>query len=370
MDIHFAVRRGVLEGVRSEVERGADVNIPNPFDNGRRPLHCAASMWEFLGLPIIRFLIEKGADIHATDTQGLTPLHSAAQYKDLPNVRYLVEQGAEVNARDNRGNTPLHLAYNRDIARYLLQNRADVNARNDRDETPLHIEADDDFQIQIAEELVLYGRADVNARDQQNRTPLHLVTESRINSPEAVLDFTRLLVKNGADKNARDDHGNTPIQKACEKGILEVVEYLHRNGALVNTQNSLGITPLHRACSDRNWNIHDIYTICYLVKHGRANVNARDHQNATPLHYTTRFNFCPDRANTTVQYLVGHGASVRARDNENKTPLGWARENNHTAAVKYLENCEANQQFKLVLYCAHNGFLGRKTGRKRSGRRG
>ena len=41
---------------------------------------------------------------------GSTPLHLAAREARLSVVKYLVERGANVNVRDNHGNTPLHEA--------------------------------------------------------------------------------------------------------------------------------------------------------------------------------------------------------------------------------------------------------------------
>jgi uncharacterized protein len=52
-------------------------------------------------------LLEAGVDVNATDRQGWTALHYAAQDYRVEIARQLLEHGAQVNARDAHGNTPL-----------------------------------------------------------------------------------------------------------------------------------------------------------------------------------------------------------------------------------------------------------------------
>jgi len=56
-------------------------------------------------------LLESGADIHATDKNGVTALHHAVRFRSATAVRTLIEQGANVNQVCRRsGSTPLHRA--------------------------------------------------------------------------------------------------------------------------------------------------------------------------------------------------------------------------------------------------------------------
>ena len=113
---------------------------------------------------------------------------------------------------------------------------------------------------------------------------------------------------------------------ACMFSCLTVVQFLVNHGANVNNSNNAGETPLHWACSE-------------------SAIEAGMESNIP-----------------TVQYLLEHGANVRARNEDGETPLDWARSSNQTALVIYFET---NQRYKLIHYCAQNGFLG-KVGRKRS----
>lgn len=59
---------------------------------------------------MVKSLIE-GADIHATDKNGVTALHHAVRFRSPTAVKTLIELGANVNQACRRnGSTPLHRA--------------------------------------------------------------------------------------------------------------------------------------------------------------------------------------------------------------------------------------------------------------------
>jgi uncharacterized protein len=59
----------------------------------------------------IEAALAAGADINATDKNGVTALHHAVRFRSPAAVQALLEQGANVNQRCKRsGSTPLHRA--------------------------------------------------------------------------------------------------------------------------------------------------------------------------------------------------------------------------------------------------------------------
>src|SRR3989449_9206156 len=55
--------------------------------------------------------LKAGADIHATDKNGVTALHHAVRFRSPAAVKTLIEHGANVNQTCRRnGSTPLHRA--------------------------------------------------------------------------------------------------------------------------------------------------------------------------------------------------------------------------------------------------------------------
>jgi ankyrin repeat protein len=100
--LHLASQEGHVEVVRFLVEHGVDAAAQDQC--GRTPLHRASERGH---LGLARFLIEHGTNINnaAQDNGGSTPLRRASS-SDL--VRFLVERGADVAAQEERGQTPLH----------------------------------------------------------------------------------------------------------------------------------------------------------------------------------------------------------------------------------------------------------------------
>ncbi len=58
----------------------------------------------------VKRLINKGADVNAEDSMGLTPLHMAAGMGRKGAVELLISKGADVNAIMKKGNTALSLS--------------------------------------------------------------------------------------------------------------------------------------------------------------------------------------------------------------------------------------------------------------------
>jgi ankyrin repeat protein len=92
---------------------------PNARLNRRRssPLHYASDgsvndpNWNpDLQIMTIAYLVESGADIHAADKNGATPLHRAVRTRSAAAVKYLLDAGSDARVRNKSGSTPFHLA--------------------------------------------------------------------------------------------------------------------------------------------------------------------------------------------------------------------------------------------------------------------
>lgn len=139
-DILGAVYRGevsVLEHVTL-----AEVNASD--DDGRSPLMHAV-LAEHADPSIVRFLIDRGADVNVADKdQNWTALHFAARDQKEPIVRVLLEAGAKVDPVDVFGNTPLWRVVstaspNLKIAKDLLVHGADPYRKSNYGVAPIDI---------------------------------------------------------------------------------------------------------------------------------------------------------------------------------------------------------------------------------------
>jgi ankyrin repeat protein len=106
--------------------------------NGYTPLDLAAFSVHYL--PMVKLLIDKGADVNAASSSGATPLFWAVLREQKDEVQYLVDHGANVNAADAYGDTildmVLHLQYT-SMLPILLAKDVDVNALDQSQHRPL-----------------------------------------------------------------------------------------------------------------------------------------------------------------------------------------------------------------------------------------
>jgi ankyrin repeat protein len=170
--LHVAALHGELAVAQALVAAGADINAKNteaPFlpgdlwgvisssnhqdpvillkvqgvntadnKNGYTPLDLAAFSVRYL--PMVKFLIDKGADVNAQSAAGASPLFWAVMRQQKDEVQYLVDHGANVNAADAYGDTildmVLHLQYT-SMLPIILAKDVDVNAVDQGGHRPL-----------------------------------------------------------------------------------------------------------------------------------------------------------------------------------------------------------------------------------------
>ncbi|MCI4407481.1 MAG: ankyrin repeat domain-containing protein [Thermofilum sp.] len=354
--LHYSAKIGDTIIAKLFLEKGADINARD--ERNCTPLHYAANV------EVARLLIEKGADINAKselyddalslhkifheliiDKEGrvvlgewscedylyveylpLTPLHFAIIKGDVATVKLLIEKGSGVSSKTSGGITPLHLAAvsgNADVAKLLLESGADANARDDMGRIPLHYASN----ASVVKMLIEAG-ADINARDKEGVTPLHYATHRSLGAREPLIDVVKTLLEYGADVNVKTTFGVTPLHVATYYGEVEIVKMLIKRGADVNARTSFNrgaCTPLHYTLKveDPLFGGYGSYyglveeharheCITLLVKYG-ADVNARDANGNTSLHYLFTWSTCDA---DTVKLLLENGADPTIRNNQ------------------------------------------------------
>jgi ankyrin repeat protein len=82
------------------------------------------------------------------DTNGLTPLHSAASYSQIEVMRWLFAQTVDVNAKDSDGDTPLHHCDNVSAAKILVEEgRADYKTKNGEGKTAAEMKQEEVIEM-------------------------------------------------------------------------------------------------------------------------------------------------------------------------------------------------------------------------------
>lgn len=120
--VHAFMKKADLYHIEGGYAKILDKCIVNKFDinavnkYGETILHIAAAHGN---LPAVAYLLSRGAEIHAADNYGRTPLHCAAvdtvTYSIVPHgspktAAYLISKGANPRITDKKGETPFALA--------------------------------------------------------------------------------------------------------------------------------------------------------------------------------------------------------------------------------------------------------------------
>jgi hypothetical protein len=147
--LHLAVSRKDWDAATTQIlltlldDERLDVSATNEDDNTAFHYFCQKySNISMIG-PFDR-LVERGADVHAVNKFGETPLHKAIFHSSLKLtlLDLLLQRGADPNAVSTTGETPLHYAVHlgrEDVVKFLLQKGADFMVESDEGKTPYDV---------------------------------------------------------------------------------------------------------------------------------------------------------------------------------------------------------------------------------------
>ncbi|XP_035693013.1 ankyrin repeat domain-containing protein 12-like isoform X1 [Branchiostoma floridae] len=126
--------------VKELIGKRADVTAYD--DEGKTPLHLAASAKGQGSEKVVAALIKGGSDVDAPDKRSLTPIHWASQVGKTSSVLTLIEGGADVNVKGWSGATPLHVSASHgheECSAVLLEHGADITSVDDAGMTPAEV---------------------------------------------------------------------------------------------------------------------------------------------------------------------------------------------------------------------------------------
>jgi quinoprotein dehydrogenase-associated probable ABC transporter substrate-binding protein len=207
----------------------------------------------------VKLVIAAGGNVNARDTNGFSPLDTAARNRAPSIIELLIASGADPNTADHDGFFPLLHAINRNHVpsiEALAKNGADLEKKNKQGITPLSW-AIGDGKFFAAKALIDAG-ANVNSRSgYEDVTPLMVVATqlpaktrsgNLVQGPQP-LDLARLIVDKGAEIDARSKDGVSPLMIAAGHNNAAVVGLLAGAGADLNAKSAQGQTALEIATS-------------------------------------------------------------------------------------------------------------------------
>ncbi|KAK4656987.1 hypothetical protein QC762_0041250 [Podospora pseudocomata] len=321
--LRYAAIKGHTNVCRILLDAGANPNNPE----AEVPILSEviqASTKESTFLDTLKVLVDRGANVNAQSSSGVSPLMLAACHVNGPDIiPVLLDREADIELADESGETALH---------YAVRDGADVGALTlllERNANPNHLNKSQKATIlqraisnhDFVRVLLKHG-ADQNLPTETGFTPLmHAAFGQYDTSLELLLEHGTSVDK--AHENVDHWRGYTAIAFAVRFGTAKAVRALAEHGADLrwkgSTENPQGLQPLFTTAVATG----DTDTINVLLEYPtRIDIVATDGDGWSALHYL-------GTDITMYKRIVNAGADVNSRVDRKDTPLSraaWAGE--------------------------------------------
>jgi len=305
-------------------------------------------------------------DVHATDANGKTALHYAAELNDPALAAFFIAMGAEVDAVDKSGQTPLAICAekkNGKAAKVIASSGADIHRFTKKQTSIAHIAlADITFLPEI---LTPASTASTNS---EGKTILHLAGEQgNVMAVKIILDAIESAAggnwalaaagSRNVSLDKRDSNGYNALDIALarpdSRDHMETAEQLILAGAVSSNplyhylapavrnanydlRRADGLAPLHLAAIEGYEGL-----IGFLIER-KANINIKNSSGATPLHEAVR----SGKINV-IQLIIKGGADINVQDAKGNSALHIAAPvQDHQAVIKVLLSNKANANLR------------------------
>ncbi len=365
--------------IQTAINKGANVNVRNT--DGYTALMLAAGRSD---LPRAQLLLSRGADVNLVSKKNKeTALHLAASSADDDNslkiVILLLRYGANVHAKNAKGDTPLHKAINirgnyanrRKVFSLLIKHGADINAQNNNGSTPLHMLVGMLDVQGIQDLMIVFGQLfDLSKKTKTTKfTPIQFAKDigatnivDLLNQPIIPLGTTgnnvdiynevgfngfmlatiagnqslaQQLLLRGASINlrTRDNYNYSPLQLALLQRNLKMIEFLLKNQANPSLHNAAGDTALHTVLRVPDLAMQK-KELRLLAKYN-ADFNAPNNNGGSILHLIVRLNNKPLLAYLVKNYKKRLNVNLENLDYD--TPIDLAEKLDRKTLIPLLE---------------------------------
>ena len=308
--LHQACVDGNINIVQHLLDNEAAIDIVDAM--GSTPLLYAVAYGR---TPLVHYLLARGADVNASNDEGMTALHALVLRQEMATVRFLLSlEGLDVNKQTAMGFTALMQACmdgRRDLAELLLGVEEEKAVAKERaaEAARKRAAAKERGEVETSEE-----EAEAEAEPEEDAD----AGEKKEEKTEETGGRT------WASTHLKDRAGWTALHHAASRGHAEIVRLLLAKGAVVNAVDArTGETALHKAVIQGYPQV-----VRYLAA---ADPSLKDNQGMLPIQHAAR-----EGQSVIFQTLVEHGADYSVKDARGWNLLHLASFHGHVAIVKFL----------------------------------
>ena len=277
-------------------------------------------------LPMLKVLLEYGADPERADSVGVFPVHYAVALQNTNALSQILDAGADVDVRDPNYCTALMLAIisdDLDSAKVLLEHGANPDRWDRMGETSLHravrrgnLEAID---------LLLSYKGNPSVLNFDGLAPIHLA------AVKGEIPAIKRFLKNAPDQiSLSSKKGLTPFEYAVQRHQYETARFLLSQGVAIDHHLPTGQTPLHLMLAERDYNAAK-----FLIKEG-ADVEIPDASGETPRYFMRK-----KKLNMLLELLHEETPSIKT---------------NQVDRMESLINSDENPEIRRIKTSNHKSF--------------